>query len=379
MSKTIRPAAVLLLAILVSLASAAHADRSYTGFIGVPFREEIRYSRESETVTSVYVEDPASMPEGMEAVYSPSGYVLQGTLSEEGTHTFTVVCVWTSGVLTIDPVTVTVLPAGDLPAQAENALPVVTKDPTDESVLEGESCKFISRATGNTDLTWYLTDGETIVRAYDAPSMFPGLSVKNTKGTTLTLSDIPADLDGWYVYARFSNDYGVIESATARISVTPAAPTPAPTVPPTPAPTAPPAWTPVPAATMPLSDLPTATPAQSGPLGHVHSYDATIWHYDESYHYHLCACGNRGDMAPHALVWETMREPTRRQEGYEKGTCAVCGFTTSRPVAYAAGSGSGYLIPVLISLVALLFVVILILIGQLRRSREEARRRYWNS
>ncbi len=379
MSKTIRATAVLLLAVLVSLASAAHADRSYTGFIGVPFREEIRYSRESETVTSVYVEDPSSMPEGMEAVYSPSGYVLQGTLSEEGTHTFTVVCVWTSGVLTIDPVTVTVLPAGDLPAQVENALPVVTKDPTDESVLEGESCKFISRATGNTDLTWYLTDGETIVRAYDAPSMFPGLSVKNTKGTTLTLSDIPADLDGWYVYARFSNDYGVIESATARISVTPAAPTPAPTVPPTPAPTAPPAWTPVPAATMPLSDLPTATPAQSGPLGHFHSYDATIWHYDESYHYHLCACGNRGDMAPHALVWETMREPTRRQEGYEKGTCAVCGFTTSRPVAYAAGSGSGYLIPVLIGLVALLFILVLILIGQLRRSREEARRRYWSS
>ena len=122
MSRTIRATAILLLTVLLAVPGAL-ADRSFTAGVGVPFYEEIRYSRDSETVTQVYVEDAGSMPPGVEVIYTSSGYLLQGNPESEGTYAFTVVCVWSSDVLTIDPVTVRVLPAGETPPEPAGSRP----------------------------------------------------------------------------------------------------------------------------------------------------------------------------------------------------------------------------------------------------------------
>ena len=158
MSRSLRFAALLLLVLCLILPAASHAEHFFTGYVGTPFHEDVLYSRSPETVSAVFTEDAGALPPGLEAVRASSGYILTGIPSHEGISTFTVTCVWSNGVTTIDPVTVSILPASEAPAQPEGTAPTVTKDPTEETVQEGGSCKFIARADDYSDLTWYLTD-----------------------------------------------------------------------------------------------------------------------------------------------------------------------------------------------------------------------------
>lgn len=139
------------------------------------------------------------------------------------------------------------------PTPAPSNPPSVTKSPTDERLTEGGTCLFVARADDASSLAWHFVspDGKTDV-AYDAiGSYFPSLSISGSRETTLRLSNVPAGMNGWRVYCRFSNSFGSVSSGQAIISVS-AAPTPKPTA--TPAPATPtPTPTPIP--------TPTPTPA----------------------------------------------------------------------------------------------------------------------
>ena len=156
-------------------------------------------------------------------------------------------------------------PATPSPTPAPSNPPVVTKSPTDERLSEGGTCLFVARADDAASLAWHFVspDGKTDV-AYDAiGSYFPSLSISGSRETTLRLSNVPAGMNGWRVYCRFSNSYGSVSSGQAIVSVT-AAPTPKPTD--TPKPTATPAPTkaPTPATPTPTpapTPTPTPTPA----------------------------------------------------------------------------------------------------------------------
>ena len=252
--------------------------------------------------------------------------------------------------------------------QVADAPPTVTKDPTGETVDEGGSCSFVARATGNPEITWYITDNEGYtVLASRAYKNFDGLKATGCDSEKLKLSNIPASLDGYYVYAVFSNDAGETESEMAFIRVNPEetptprptkTPKPTPTPTPTPLPTNPPVVvsTPVPIVgttsvpTVPPVSAPTATPAE-----HVHQYSLSK-SFDESYHFNTCSCGSKTNIEPHSFN-------TVENKGYLTKTCTVCGYTVTEKTS----SGTNLMVILLIGVIAVLFLIIILGIVYLKK------------
>lgn len=133
--------------------------------------------------------------------------------------------------------------------------PKITKHPTGEDVLTGGGCSFIARADGADSITWYLVsgDGNTTLKAKDAPKTHAGLKVSGSSEEKLKLSKIPASLDGWKAYAVFKNSVGSATTHKADINVTDAVKTVTPE-PATPVPVTPEPATPVPATPEPAKN-----------------------------------------------------------------------------------------------------------------------------
>lgn len=145
------------------------------------------------------------------------------------------------------------------PPVEESRAPVVTKNPSAESVKAGESAIFIARADNAAYYTWYLLDAGGTVRypAATVSEYLKGVTSAGANTERLVLSGLNEQLNGWMVECEFGNDYGTTMSAIASIEVLApeATPTPEPTPTPTPAPTPTPtpAPTPSPAPLMPSS------------------------------------------------------------------------------------------------------------------------------
>ena len=140
------------------------------------------------------------------------------------------------------------------------SLPVITKDPTDETVDAGGDCWFIADYRNAQYAVWHFIspDRKTDYR-YNDPAVataFPGLKIENGDQSNLHLSSIPAQMNGWGSYCEYSNNAGSVRTSAAVVYVkgTPAAtPTPSPSA----TPTAKPSPSPTPSAT------PTVTPSPS--------------------------------------------------------------------------------------------------------------------
>ena len=98
--------------------------------------------------------------------------------------------------------------------------PEITKDPTGETVMEGQSAMFIARAENADKIEWFLIDkrGEYMAPGYVA-SLYPGFSFNGRNSEVFEIYNIPLELDGWAAVCVFSNDSDNIESAPAEISV----------------------------------------------------------------------------------------------------------------------------------------------------------------
>ena len=105
--------------------------------------------------------------------------------------------------------------------QDPNAPVTITKHPTGETVTEGGSAVFISRADNATEIVWRLVspDTKTTYECKDASKYFPGLEVLGLGTDTLILKNIPYALDGWKVEAKFFGKDGPVFSNGARITV----------------------------------------------------------------------------------------------------------------------------------------------------------------
>ncbi len=123
------------------------------------------------------------------------------------------------------------------PAAASSNLPRVTKDPGSETVKPGGRCQFVTKYENAKFAVWHFVspDGTRDISYLDIGTEFPTLKVINGYTKDMTLDSIPAELNGWKVYCRFSNDYGSTDSRTALITVQSSA-TPAPQSSATPAP-----------------------------------------------------------------------------------------------------------------------------------------------
>lgn len=73
-----------------------------------------------------------------------------------------------------------------------------------------------------------------------------------------------------------------------------------------------------------------------GSVQHNHSYGAK-WKYDETAHWHQCACGATTDQAAHTFKWVTDREATESENGAKHEECTVCGYKKPAVVIPATG------------------------------------------
>ena len=231
--------------------------------------------------------------------------------------------------------------------------PTIWHHPTDESHNMGERFDFFASAQpGYTSFEWHIKspDGRDF-KAEEITKLFPDVVVTvddlgKATGCRCNFNRVPAGLDGWTVYCVFNLYEQKTVTKEATIHVLDAAlapsPTPAPTPTPSPAPTPEPTPSPVPTP----EPLPTETPEEELQEGiYITSDDWDLnWTYDEDYHWHKSLnpeSAEISDKGTHDMVWTEKTAATRKEDGTEEGTCSVCGYQTTRSVAYVpAASGS---------------------------------------
>ncbi len=317
-------------------------------------------------------------------------------------------------------------------APSPEGQPSVTKDPTGETVTEGGTAIFVARAWDAVDIQWLITDsgGGESMDVLEAAARNPGLRVFGQGSESLTLSGIPASMNGWQIFCRFIGKTGAsVDSAKAAITVRQSGvscpvilqepegtdlftgETTTLTVNAVPPDGAvihyqwyvsdrydlasvraiegatensyePPFtlgtlyycvgvrsalnWE---ESSVAYSDL-AAVSCQEGVRIHTHDFTGP-WQTDSVFHWHECSCGERQDLAAHAFTWTETRKATLRREGMREGVCTVCGYESVESLPAVDSTG----------LIRILLVILVILVagamgaGLVRVLRRNRRRR----
>ncbi len=272
-------------------------------------------------------------------------------------------------------------------------IPVITKNPTGETVTAGGNALFIARADGTRTYVWRFINQNNISYDYTGiGGMFPGLSVSGGDTDTLSLRNIPEELNGWSVACLFRGEGGgeilsgkayiTVQSKTAGVTITqqPSAATMALdenenftlsviaaasdggtltyqwySAPDTSATSMIPiagavnsSYKPSPrkegttyyrvaitlnrngTASQPYfsSTVPVTFTAKEV---HTHVYSDS-WEHNDLSHWHQCTCGAHSGEAMHTYTWTIIVRPTADRDGQQKGVCTVCGYETVQPI-----------------------------------------------
>ena len=111
--------------------------------------------------------------------------------------------------------------SGSSAAPTNPNAPVVTKDPTGETVAVGGKCQFVTRYENAKLAEWHFVspDGSRDIDYLKAAEEFPDMKIIKGYSKDMTLDNIPASINGWKVYCRFTNDYGSTNTSSALITV----------------------------------------------------------------------------------------------------------------------------------------------------------------
>ena len=98
----------------------------------------------------------------------------------------------------------------------------ITADPTDETVPVNGSCIYIATAEGTLNMEWRFAspDGTKDLSYTEITQTFPSLVVEGGDQETMTISNIPKEMDGWKSYCRFKAEDGTMKdsgSATTHV------------------------------------------------------------------------------------------------------------------------------------------------------------------
>ena len=90
--------------------------------------------------------------------------------------------------------------------------------------------------------------------------------------------------------------------------------------------------------TMPGNDVKLEATYKDAPPSHTHSY-GTDWKYDDTNHWHECACGDKADVATHsASEWIVDTAATETADGAKHKECTVCKKVLETATIPATGS-----------------------------------------
>ena len=148
---------------------------------------------------------------------------------------------------------------------ATPSVPIITKQPTGETLKAGESAMFIARADNYSWCAWRFYDKNGTEIVFDKIwGYFPDLRLSGGNEEVFTIANVPKDMNGWSVACLFSTEDGEWEyTDSAKITVTAAAATASPKPSATPKPSASPSAKPSPSASVSPSVSPSATPLPS--------------------------------------------------------------------------------------------------------------------
>lgn len=166
-----------------------------------------------------------SIPTGLQLSYIGADVYLAGTPTSTGNYTAEINMQTEGGAVSFT-LTITVAEAST-PVQTAapiqtNQRPVITKNPTGETVEVGGTAQFVARADGATSFVWRIVSADTTntVTADEAAWYFSGLQVSGQDTERLTLSNIPKSMNGWAVECKFTNAAGSSFTTGAIITVT---------------------------------------------------------------------------------------------------------------------------------------------------------------
>ena len=85
----------------------------------------------------------------------------------------------------------------------------------------GISAYFVANHRGAILARWHFVspDGKEDLLYTDAEDRFPTMQIIHGEYSTMQLKNIPAELNGWSVYCRYSNNSGTTDTASAKITV----------------------------------------------------------------------------------------------------------------------------------------------------------------
>ena len=114
-----------------------------------------------------------------------------------------------------------IISGGGAGTVVNNGNVTVTKSPTSETVQKGGKATFVAHAANSTGTTWRLVsaDGMETINLSAVGQYFKGVTVWYTDSDTVTIQNIPDNMNGWQVEAKFDGNNGPVYSAGARITV----------------------------------------------------------------------------------------------------------------------------------------------------------------
>ena len=96
----------------------------------------------------------------------------------------------------------------------------ITKNPTDEVRSAGGKAWFVTRATGYSSIKWiFIAPDGTYLSVQEFRNRFPYATVSGESDTTLTISNVNTDMNGWRVFCAFSNSLGTEGTTAANLYV----------------------------------------------------------------------------------------------------------------------------------------------------------------
>lgn len=157
-----------------------------------------------------------SIPAGLQLSYIDSDVYLSGTPTQTGNYTAQINMETANGpdsftlnITVSEAAAPTFAPAVNVQAAADKP-PVITKNPTGETVEAGGTAQFVARADNADSFVWRIVSADTTntIPARDASYYFSGLEVSGADTERLTLSNIPTSLNGWAIECKFTNAAG---------------------------------------------------------------------------------------------------------------------------------------------------------------------------
>ena len=107
--------------------------------------------------------------------------------------------------------------------ETAGAPPVVTENPTDETLTEGYSCMYIAAADNATKMEWRAVspDGEIDIPYAELSTYFPYMEFIGEDGPAISVYNVSLEFDGWGSYCRFTNSAGSTDCEHAVTHVDP--------------------------------------------------------------------------------------------------------------------------------------------------------------